>query len=65
VLAVAGPPPLEVVPVLGVSAAVHLAYVLALTHGYEVADFSLAYPIARGGGAGSALAFTLLLAAVR
>jgi drug/metabolite transporter (DMT)-like permease len=51
VLALAGPPPLAVVPVLLASAVVHLCYVLALSHAYEVGDFSLAYPIARGGGA--------------
>jgi multidrug transporter EmrE-like cation transporter len=50
-LALAGPPPLEVVPMLVASAVVHLCYVLALVHAYEAGDFSLAYPIARGGGA--------------
>src|SRR5687768_8625904 len=32
------------------SAAIHLAYSLALQHGYRVADLSVVYPIARGSG---------------
>ncbi|MGH9139456.1 MAG: EamA family transporter [Acidimicrobiales bacterium] len=38
-------------PYLLVSGAVHLPYTLALARAYGVGDFSLAYPLARGGGA--------------
>ena len=34
-----------------ISGAVHIAYVVALGWAYEHGDFSLAYPLARGGGA--------------
>ena len=40
-------------PVAGcilLSAIIHLAYSLCLQHGYQVADFSVVYPIARGTG---------------
>jgi drug/metabolite transporter (DMT)-like permease len=33
------------------SGAVHLPYLVALAHAYERGDFSVAYPLARGGGA--------------
>jgi len=38
-------------PFLGVSAVVHVFYVYALVAAYHHGDFSLAYPLARGGGA--------------
>jgi drug/metabolite transporter (DMT)-like permease len=36
--------------VMAVSAALQLVYFLALTHGYQIADLSLVYPLARGTG---------------
>ena len=33
------------------SGAIHLPYILALARAYDMGDFSMAYPIARGGGA--------------
>jgi drug/metabolite transporter (DMT)-like permease len=51
VLLFAGPPPSEAWPYLGMSAVVHLGYVLSLVRAYDLGDFSLAYPFARGGGA--------------
>jgi len=50
-LAVLGLPERSAWPWLALSASVHLPYVLALTRAYEAGDFSLAYPLARGGGA--------------
>jgi drug/metabolite transporter (DMT)-like permease len=38
-------------PYLGVSAVVHVAYIFALSRAYHHGDFSLSYPLARGGGA--------------
>lgn len=62
VLLVTGPPGAEAWHYLGVSALVHLGYVLALVRAYDLGDFSLAYPFARGGGAvGAALGGWLLL----
>lgn len=51
VLLALGPPPSEAWPYLGASAVIHLLYVLALVRAYDLGDFSLAYPVARGGGA--------------
>jgi drug/metabolite transporter (DMT)-like permease len=51
VLAVTGLPAREAWPYLAASAVVHLGYVLALVRAYDLGDFSLAYPFARGGGA--------------
>lgn len=51
VLLVVGPPPSAAWPYLAASAMIHLAYVLALVRAYDLGDFSLAYPVARGGGA--------------
>ncbi|MEQ1787539.1 MAG: EamA family transporter [Acidimicrobiales bacterium] len=51
VLLVVGPPPSEAWPYLAASAVIHLGYVLALVRAYDLGDFSLAYPVARGGGA--------------
>lgn len=38
-------------PYLAVSSVVHVAYIFALSSAYEHGDFSLSYPLARGGGA--------------
>jgi len=38
-------------PYLAVSSFVHVAYILALSSAYHHGDFSLSYPLARGGGA--------------
>lgn len=46
-----GFPELGSVPYLAVSAVVHVFYVRALVAAYHHGDFSLAYPLARGGGA--------------
>lgn len=51
VLALTGAPPARALPYLAVSACVHVLYVEALTSAYVDGDFSLAYPLARGGGA--------------
>jgi drug/metabolite transporter (DMT)-like permease len=51
VLVVAGVPDHDAWPFLGASAAVHVAYVGALVAAYHHGDFSLVYPLARGGGA--------------
>ena len=51
VLLVTGPPDAAAWPYLAASAAVHLLYVLSLVRAYDLGDFSLAYPFARGGGA--------------
>lgn len=51
VLAFTGLPDLAALPFLGVSAVVHIFYVRALVAAYVHGDFSLAYPLARGGGA--------------
>ncbi|MCU1353340.1 MAG: phosphonate utilization protein, partial [Acidimicrobiales bacterium] len=50
-LAVVGLPGTVAVPWLLGSAAIHVAYVLALVRAYGAGDFSLAYPLARGTGA--------------
>ncbi len=51
ILLVVGAPTAASVPYLAASAGVHVAYVAALVAAYERGDFSLAYPLARGGGA--------------
>jgi len=51
VLAVVDPPGLDALPYLAASGAVHLVYVGALVAAYHHGDFSVAYPLARGGGA--------------
>ena len=48
---IVGGPGWEAAPYLVASALVHIVYVLALVKAYEHGDFSLAYPLARGGGA--------------
>ena len=51
VLLVTGLPPSAAVPYLAASSLVHVVYVAALVRAYHHADFSFAYPLARGGGA--------------
>jgi drug/metabolite transporter (DMT)-like permease len=51
VLLFTGLPTAASVPFLVVSACVHVVYVWALVAAYDHGDFSLAYPLARGGGA--------------
>ncbi|MBM3691943.1 MAG: hypothetical protein FJW77_01370 [Actinobacteria bacterium] len=51
VLLVVGPPGLDVVPLLVCSSVVNVVYVGALVQAYRTGDFSLTYPLARGGGA--------------
>lgn len=50
-LVVVGLPDRDAWPFLAITAVVHVPYVVALAHAYHVGDFSLAYPLARGGGA--------------
>lgn len=50
-LVVTGLPERESVPFAALSGALHLPYVVALSKAYDAGDFSLAYPLARGGGA--------------
>lgn len=57
-----GGPGLAAVPWLALSGLVHVAYIVGLVSAYEHGDFSLAYPLARGGGAlAAALGGALLL----
>lgn len=51
VLVVIGPPPAEAWAYLAASALVHVGYVTALARAYTHGDFSMSYPLARGGGA--------------
>lgn len=51
VLFFTGLPPAPAWPFLLASALVHVAYVYGLVAAYHHGDFSLAYPLARGGGA--------------
>jgi drug/metabolite transporter (DMT)-like permease len=51
VLVFTGLPDSAAIPFLVISSLVHVAYVAALVRAYHHADFSFAYPIARGGGA--------------
>ncbi len=51
VLAIVGWPDAPAYPFLIASALVHVAYVTGLAAAYTHGDFSLAYPLARGGGA--------------
>lgn len=51
VLLVIGPPSTAAIPYLTASAVVHVFYVMGLVAAYNHGDFSLAYPLARGGGA--------------
>jgi drug/metabolite transporter (DMT)-like permease len=51
VLLFTGLPDSTAIPFLVTSSVVHVVYVAALVRAYHHADFSFAYPIARGGGA--------------
>ncbi|MEX2267988.1 MAG: EamA family transporter [Acidimicrobiia bacterium] len=51
VLVIIGFPDADALPYLAISSAVHVVYVFALVRAYHHGDFSLAYPLARGGGA--------------
>jgi uncharacterized membrane protein len=51
VLVAIGLPDADSLPFLALSSLVHVAYVLALVRAYHHGEFSLAYPLARGGGA--------------
>ncbi len=51
ILLFTGLPGSQVVPFLVASAAVHVVYIWLLTRAYDLGDFSMAYPVARGGGA--------------
>jgi drug/metabolite transporter (DMT)-like permease len=51
ILVFTGLPPAAAFPFLVASALVHVVYVRALVAAYHHGDFSLAYPLARGGGA--------------
>lgn len=44
----AGLPPVELVPWLAASVALHIGYQLVLVWSYGISDFSLAFPVARG-----------------
>ncbi len=50
-LAVIGPPGVEALPYLLATGLIHVGYVEALAAAYTHGDFSLSYPLARGGGA--------------
>jgi drug/metabolite transporter (DMT)-like permease len=50
-LPLVGVPGANTLPFLAASSVVHVVYVVALTRAYHHADFSFAYPLARGGGA--------------
>lgn len=50
-LAVVGVPDRDAWPFLATTSLVHVPYVVALARAYDHGDFSLAYPLARGGGA--------------
>jgi drug/metabolite transporter (DMT)-like permease len=50
-LPLVGVPGADTLPFIAVSSVVHVVYVVALTRAYQHADFSFAYPLARGGGA--------------
>ncbi len=51
VLVAIGFPDSSAWPYLAISSLVHVVYVLALVRAYHHGDFSVAYPLARGGGA--------------
>jgi uncharacterized membrane protein len=50
-LMIVGLPARDAWPWLALSALIHIAYVVCLAEAYGAGDFSLAYPLARGGGA--------------
>jgi multidrug transporter EmrE-like cation transporter len=51
VVVVTGGPPADAWVWAAASGAVHVPYLVGLGHAYRIGDFSLAYPLARGGGA--------------
>jgi drug/metabolite transporter (DMT)-like permease len=50
-LAVLGWPGVQVLPYAAASAVIHVAYGWFLARAYDLGDFGVAYPVARGGGA--------------
>lgn len=46
-----GFPDAAALPLLAISSTVHVVYILALARAYHHGDFSLSYPLSRGGGA--------------
>ncbi len=60
-LAITGGPGAEAWPYAVLGGVIHIPYLAALAHAYHHGDFSLAYPIARGGGALIAAAGGVLL----
>lgn len=60
-LSVTGLPPVAALPWLVASALIHVGYVVALSSAYRGGDFSLVYPLARGGSALLAAAGGVLL----
>ena len=60
-MAATGPPARLAWPWIALSASIHLPYIVFLARAYDHGDFSLAYPIARGGGALAAAIGGLLL----
>jgi drug/metabolite transporter (DMT)-like permease len=60
-MAATGPPARVAWPWIALSASIHLPYIVFLARAYDHGDFSLAYPIARGGGALAAAIGGLLL----
>ena len=60
-LVVVGLPDRRAWPFLAITAIVHIPYVVLLARAYDHGDFSLAYPLARGGGAVAAAIGGLVL----
>ncbi len=60
-MVVTGPPARVAWAWIALSASIHLPYVIFLARAYDHGDFSLAYPLARGGGALAAAVGGLLL----
>jgi drug/metabolite transporter (DMT)-like permease len=60
-LVVVGLPDRRAWPFLAITAVVHVPYVVLLARAYDHGDFSLAYPLARGGGAVAAAIGGLVL----
>ena len=62
VLVATGGPGWDALPYLAGSSTIHVVYLVMLARAYDLGDFSLAYPVARGGGAlGAAIGGWLLL----
>jgi drug/metabolite transporter (DMT)-like permease len=60
-MVVTGPPARVAWAWIALSASIHLPYVICLARAYDHGDFSLAYPLARGGGALAAAVGGLVL----